>query len=72
MCNREIKFDRLASARAALGADYVATGHYARIERDPRGRFHLLRAADATKDQSYFLFTFGQLELSARSFRSAR
>ena len=60
MCNREIKFDRLRERAAALGADYVATGHYAHIERDPRGRFHLLRAADAAKDQSYFLFTLGQ------------
>jgi tRNA-specific 2-thiouridylase len=68
MCNREIKFDRLRERAAALGADYVATGHYARIERDPRGRFHLLRAADATKDQSYFLFTLGQLELSRTLF----
>src|SRR5260370_30980480 len=68
MCNREIKFDRLRERAAALGADYVATGHYARIERDPRGRFHLLRAADTTKDQSYFLFTLGQLELSRTLF----
>jgi tRNA-specific 2-thiouridylase len=68
MCNREIKFDRLRERAAALGADYVATGHYARIERDPRGRFHLLRAADASKDQSYFLFTLGQLELSRTLF----
>src|SRR5579872_1750540 len=68
MCNREIKFDRLRERAAALGADYVATGHYARIERDPRGRFHLLRAADAAKDQSYFLFTLGQLELSRTLF----
>ena len=68
MCNREIKFDRLRERAAALGADYVATGHYARIERDPRGRFHLLRAADAAKDQSYFLFTLGQLELGRTLF----
>ena len=68
MCNREIKFDRLRERAAALGADYVATGHYARIERDPRGRFHLLRAADATKDQSYFLFTLGQVELRSTLF----
>src|SRR6266851_6752327 len=68
MCNREIKFDRLRERAAALGADYVATGHYARIERDRRGRFHLLRAADTTKDQSYFLFTLGQLELSRTLF----
>jgi len=63
MCNREIKFDRLFERAAALGAEYVATGHYARIECDGRGRYHLLRAADRTKDQSYFLFTLGQGEL---------
>jgi tRNA-specific 2-thiouridylase len=68
MCNREIKFDRLRERAAALGADYVATGHYARIERDARGRFHLLRAADAGKDQSYFLFTLGQEELGRTLF----
>ena len=68
MCNREIKFDRLRERAAALGADYVATGHYARIERDSRGRFHLLRAADAAKDQSYFLFTLGQPELARTLF----
>src|SRR5229473_5316134 len=68
MCNREIKFDRLRERAAAIGADYVATGHYARIERDPRGRFHLLRAADSAKDQSYFLFTLGQVELSRTLF----
>ena len=68
MCNREIKFDRLHERAAALGADYVATGHYARIERDAGGRFHLLRAADAAKDQSYFLFTLGQPELARTLF----
>ena len=68
MCNREVKFARLSERAAALGADYVATGHYARIERNPRGRFRLLRAADATKDQSYFLFTLGQTELSRTLF----
>ena len=68
MCNREIKFDRLWSRARALNADYVATGHYARIEQDADGRFHLLRAADDTKDQSYFLFTLGQDELARTIF----
>ena len=68
MCNREIKFDRLWSRARALEADFVATGHYARIERDADGRFHLLRAADDAKDQSYFLFTLGQTELSRTLF----
>ncbi len=68
MCNREIKFDRLWSRARALNADYVATGHYARIERGANGKFHLLRAVDDTKDQSYFLFTLGQDELSRTIF----
>ena len=68
MCNREIKFDRLWSRARALAADYVATGHYARIEQGADGRFHLLRAADDAKDQSYFLFTLGQDELARTIF----
>lgn len=68
MCNREIKFDRLWQRAEALGAGFIATGHYARIERDRAGRSHLLRAADAAKDQSYFLFTLGQRELARTLF----
>jgi tRNA-uridine 2-sulfurtransferase len=68
MCNREIKFDRLWSRARALEADFVATGHYAQISRDASGHYHLLRAADASKDQSYFLFTLGQTELSRTLF----
>jgi tRNA-uridine 2-sulfurtransferase len=68
MCNREIKFDRLWSRARALQADYVATGHYARIEQGTDGRFHLLRAIDASKDQSYFLFTLGQDNLARTIF----
>ncbi|HYL60486.1 MAG TPA: tRNA 2-thiouridine(34) synthase MnmA [Candidatus Acidoferrales bacterium] len=68
MCNREIKFDRLWSRARALEADYVATGHYAQIASGADGRFHLLRAADESKDQSYFLFTLGQEELSRTLF----
>jgi len=68
MCNREIKFDRLWSRARALEADFVATGHYAQIERDAAGRFHLKRAHDGAKDQSYFLFTLGQNELAHTLF----
>ena len=64
MCNREIKFDRLWQRAEALEADFVATGHYARIECDEAGRFHLLRASDELKDQSYFLFMLGQQEMA--------
>ncbi|HYB91781.1 MAG TPA: tRNA 2-thiouridine(34) synthase MnmA [Candidatus Binataceae bacterium] len=68
MCNREIKFDRLWQRASAIGADYVATGHYARIDRSADGRFRLLRAADDAKDQSYFLFSLGQRELAHTVF----
>ena len=68
MCNREIKFDRLWKRARAIGADFVATGHYARIDRDDTGRFHLMRAADESKDQSYFLFSLTQNELSRTLF----
>jgi tRNA-uridine 2-sulfurtransferase len=68
MCNREIKFDRLWHRAAALEADLIATGHYARIERDKAGLFHLKRARDETKDQSYFLFSLGQRELARTLF----
>jgi tRNA-specific 2-thiouridylase len=68
MCNREIKFDRLWERARALGAEFIATGHYARIERGGAGRFHLLRAADSAKDQSYFLFSLAQEELSRTKF----
>jgi len=68
MCNREIKFHRLWQHAQAIGAELLATGHYARIERDITGRFHLLRACDRAKDQSYFLFSLGQLEMSRTLF----
>jgi tRNA-specific 2-thiouridylase len=68
MCNREIKFIRLWQRAEAIKADFVATGHYARIERDQAGTFHLLRACDESKDQSYFLFTLGQQEMARTLF----
>jgi tRNA-specific 2-thiouridylase len=67
-CNQKIKFDLLARrAVGAYGADVVATGHYARIEhRD--GAWRLLRAADAAKDQTYFLWNLDQRQLAATRF----
>ena len=64
VCNREIKFGLfMEKARRELKVDYVATGHYARIKKDKDG-FRLLRGADESKDQSYFIYnvTQGQLE----------
>jgi len=68
MCNREIKFDRLWQRAAALEADFIATGHYARIERDQVGKFHLMRASDESKDQSYFLYMLNQREMARTLF----
>ncbi|AKQ66503.1 tRNA-specific 2-thiouridylase MnmA [Myxococcus hansupus] len=60
-CNRDVKFNFLLKRARALGAR-LATGHYARVE-EVDGRYHLRRAVDTAKDQSYFLFTLGQDEL---------
>jgi tRNA-specific 2-thiouridylase len=62
-CNQFLKFDVLLKRAAALGCEYLATGHYARVERGTT-RFHLRKAVDPTKDQSYVLYTLGQAELS--------
>ncbi len=56
LCNQWLKFGSLREKAHALGCDAVATGHYARIERDARGTARLLRGRDRSKDQSYFLF----------------
>jgi tRNA-uridine 2-sulfurtransferase len=55
LCNREIKFKQFADYATALGADYIATGHYVRRETGEDGSFRLLKGVDADKDQSYFL-----------------
>ncbi|EMI10532.1 MAG: tRNA-specific 2-thiouridylase MnmA [Anoxybacillus sp.] len=63
MCNKEIKFKAFLEHAMALGADYLATGHYARVAyRD--GEYQLLRGLDANKDQTYFLNQLGQAQLS--------
>lgn len=67
-CNQYIKFDELLRrGLAAYGADQVATGHYARVERDGN-RLLLKRAADADKDQTYFLWVLDQDQLSHTRF----
>jgi tRNA-uridine 2-sulfurtransferase len=68
MCNKEIKFKVFLDKCLSLGADYIATGHYARINQTDDGVFHLLKGVDNTKDQSYFLATLGQYELSHTLF----
>jgi tRNA-specific 2-thiouridylase len=67
-CNERLKFGWLLASAARLGADCVATGHYARVERKPDGRWALLRGRDAEKDQSYFLHGLGQAELARIRF----
>ena len=61
-CNRHIKFGLLLDKALSLGADYLATGHYARVEHSSDG-YHLLKARDNRKDQSYFLYTLTQEKL---------
>lgn len=62
-CNRHIRFDYLLNYARKLGADFLATGHYARLRRQPDGTVHLLKAVDENKDQSYVLSVMGQDEL---------
>ena len=66
-CNSELKFDALVERARGVGADAVATGHYARVERTP-GSCRLRRGVDAGKDQSYFLFSLTQAQLSLALF----
>ena len=68
-CNGDLKFATLVERAAGFGAERVATGHYARVERDgATGRYRLMRGVDAAKDQSYFLFTLTQEQLSHAVF----
>lgn len=65
LCNTHLKFDRLMQFAQRIQAEFVATGHYAQVERDAGSGFHLLRkGADAEKDQSYFLFELSQQQLA--------
>lgn len=63
LCNREIKFKVFLDHARRLGADRIATGHYAR-RLEVAGRQHLLKGSDPDKDQSYFLYTLGQAQLA--------
>lgn len=67
LCNAEIKFKAFLDHAMQLGADYIATGHYARV-REVNGRFELLKARDLSKDQSYFLHRLNQAQLSKTLF----
>ena len=67
-CNRDFKLGTLLKWAKERGAEYVATGHYARIARDQAGRWSLSRGADRGKDQSYFLFALSQEQLAGTLF----
>jgi tRNA-specific 2-thiouridylase len=67
LCNSEIKFKAFLDHAIQLGADTIATGHYAQV-REVDGLFQLLKASDASKDQSYFLHRLNQAQLSRAMF----
>ncbi len=67
-CNSDLKFSTLVDRARGLGAEQVATGHYARVEQGPDGRWLLRRGADPDKDQSYFLFPLTQEQLARAVF----
>jgi tRNA-specific 2-thiouridylase len=69
LCNNHLKFDQLLRTARSVGADVIATGHYARNEwSEERGRWILKRPADRAKDQTYFLFGLTQEQLSRTLF----
>src|ERR1700689_1323237 len=69
LCNNHLKFDQLLTFAQQIGADALATGHYARVEfDDQRGRWLLKRPTDRSKDQTYFLFGLTQDQLSRTLF----
>src|SRR5215468_8053200 len=68
-CNTDVKFEPLLRMARQIGAERLATGHYARIRHDAaRDRYQLLRSLDPTKDQSYFLWGLSQEQLSSSEF----
>ena len=67
LCNAEIKFRAFLDHALALGADFIATGHYAQV-RDVDGLYQLLKAEDGSKDQSYFLYRLNQQQLGRTLF----
>lgn len=67
-CNSDLKFAELLDRARAYDAAQLATGHYARIEQDDHGRYHLYRGADTSKDQTYFLFSLTQDQLGRAAF----
>ncbi len=67
-CNSDVKFATLLDRATGFGAEQLGTGHYARVARDHQGRAVLTRGADPAKDQSYFLFSLTQAQLTCALF----
>ena len=68
-CNKTLKFGTFLEQALAMGCNFVATGHYARIEKDPQtGRYLMKKAADLPKDQTYFLYSLDQRQLAHTLF----
>ena len=68
ICNRQIRFGRLLAEALSLNANYLATGHYARVRRTEDGEYQLLKGLDPDKDQSYVLHRLGQAQLAHALF----
>ncbi len=68
ICNRQIRFGRLLDEALALDADFLATGHYARVRPTEDGEYQLLKGVDPAKDQSYVLHRLGQTQLAHALF----
>ena len=68
LCNAEIKFKAFLEHALRMGAQHIATGHYAQVRRAPGGGFQLLRGTDVSKDQSYFLHRLSQQQLARALF----
>ena len=64
VCNKMLKFGKLLETAHESGFDYIVTGHYARVERNDTGRYILKKGIDASKDQSYVLYTLTQEQLA--------
>ncbi len=71
LCNAEIKFKAFLDHALGMGADWIATGHYAQV-REVHGKYQLLKAEDGTKDQSYFLYRLNQEQLGRTLFPLGR
>ena len=68
VCNSSIKFGTVLDFARKMGATHIATGHYARVIKDRKNRYHLLKGVDPQKDQSYFLALLEQKQLAAACF----